>query len=54
MKTLTKKIHGVKVTAYSDSSAEWVVQAGDMTEQRFDKRKWTRKDAMEFAARIAA
>jgi len=54
MKTLTKTIHGVTVTAYNDSNAEWVVQAGDMDAQRFDMRKWTRKDAMEFAARIAA
>ena len=54
MKTFTKTIHGVKVTAYNDSNIEWVVQAGEMSEQRFDKRKWSMKDAMELAARIAA
>ena len=54
MKTHTKTIHGVKVKAYNDSNCEWVVQAGDMNVQRYDKRKWTMKDAMEFAARMAA
>ena len=53
MRTFTKTIYGVKVTAYNDSNIEWVVQAGDMSEQRFEKRKWTMKDSMEFAARIA-
>lgn len=54
MKTTTKIIHGIEVTAYNDSNSEWVVQAGDMIEQRFDKKDWSMKDAMEFAARIAA
>ena len=54
MKTYTKTFHGVEVEAYNDSNAEWVVTAGDNTPQRFDKRKWTMKDAMELAARLAA
>lgn len=54
MKTTTKTIHGIKVTAYNDSNTEWVVQAGDMTEQRFDKKDWSMNDAMEFAARMAS
>jgi hypothetical protein len=49
----TKEIHGVKVTAYNDSGIDWVVKAGEMLEQRFSVSKWTKKDAMEFAARIA-
>tara|TARA_R110001606_G_scaffold66286_3_gene152660 strand:- start:9797 stop:9982 length:186 start_codon:yes stop_codon:yes gene_type:complete len=53
MKTnTTKEIHGIKVTAYNDSGIEWVVQAGEMLEQRFAISKWTKKDAMEFAARV--
>jgi hypothetical protein len=50
----TKEIQGIKVTAYNDSGIDWVVQAGEMLEQRFSVSKWTKKDAMEFAARIAA
>ena len=54
MKVHTKEINRIKVTAYNDSNTEWVVQAGDMTEQRFDKKVWSMTEAMEFAARIAA
>jgi len=54
MKVYEKNIHGIKVKAYNDSNVEWVVQAGDMEEQRFDKKDWSMQDAMEFAARIAA
>jgi len=54
MKTYKNIIHGVKVEAYNDSNVEWVVTAGSMGPQRFEKSKWTMKDAMEFAARIAA
>jgi len=54
MKTYKNIIHGVKVEAYNDSNSEWVVTAGSMEPQRFDKKDWSMKDAMEFAARIAA
>jgi hypothetical protein len=54
MKTTTKTIYGIKVTAYKDSGAEWVVQAGEARAYRFDSRKWTMKAAMEFAARVEA
>lgn len=54
MRVYKKEIYGIKVTAYNDSNAEWVVNAGDWSQQRFDKRKWTMKHAMEFAARLAA
>ena len=51
MKTYKKEINGVKVKAYNDSNIEWVVSVEGMeTVQRFDKRKWTMKDAMQFAA----
>jgi len=53
MRIHKKEIEGIKVTAYNDSNSEWVVQAGDMTEQRFPINAWTMKDAMELAARIA-
>lgn len=54
MKAFSKEIDGIKVSAYNDSGVEWVVQAGDMEPQRFAKKDWSRKDAMEFAASIAA
>jgi hypothetical protein len=54
MKVTTKTLYGVKVTAYNDSNSEWVVQAGGTSEQRFGKKYWTMKDAMEFAARICS
>lgn len=53
MKVHTKTLNGLKVTAYNDSGVEWVVQAGDMLEQRFPKNKFTMKAAMQFAADIA-
>lgn len=53
MRTYKKEFHGVQVTAYRDADV-WVVQAGDMSEQRFETKSFTMKDAMEFAARIAA
>ena len=53
MRVNTKIIEGIKVTAYNDSNIEWVVQAGDMSEQRFNKRKWSMKESMEFTARMA-
>lgn len=53
MRIHQREIHGVKVTAYRDADV-WVVQAGDMSEQRFERSNWTMRDAMEFAARIAA
>lgn len=52
MKLFTKTIYGIKVTAYNDSNVEWVVKAGDMTEQRFDKNKFNMREAMEFKARL--
>ncbi len=54
MKTYKKEIDGIKVLAYNDSGSEWVVKAGDMSTQRFDMRKWTMKEAMKFAAQMAA
>ena len=53
MKINQKEIYGIRVTAYNDSNVEWVVQAGDMEEQRFDMKVWSMIDAMEFAARVA-
>ncbi len=53
MRTYRQEFHGVKVTAYRDADS-WVVQAGDMSEQRFKTKNFTMKEAMEFAARIAA
>jgi GH24 family phage-related lysozyme (muramidase) len=53
MRIYRKEIEGIKVTAYNDSDCEWVVQAGDMLEQRFPINAWTMKDAMDLAARIA-
>ena len=53
MRISKKQINGVKVTAYNDSGVEWVVQAGDMEEQRYPKNKFTMKHAVTFAAEIA-
>lgn len=53
MKAHNKEIRGIKVSAYSDADV-WVVQAGDMLEQRFEKKNWTMKEAMEFAVDIAS
>jgi hypothetical protein len=54
MRTYRKDIHGVKVKAYNDSGVEWVVQAGDMCSYRYPIKTWRLKEAMEFAARLAA
>ena len=54
MKIHTKTIKGLKVTAYNDSNAEWVVQAEGFEVYRFDKREFTMKAAMEFIADIFA
>ena len=54
MRTTTKTINGLKVSAYNDSGSDWVVKAGDVRVMRFDVRKWALKNAMEFAAEIAA
>ena len=54
MMTHTETIYGVKVTAYSDHNSQWVVQAGDMNEQRFDKCMWAMRDAMFVMAEVAA
>lgn len=53
MRIYKKQIKGVKVTAYNDSGIEWVVQAGDLSEIRYPKNKFTMKHAMESAAGIA-
>ena len=53
MKKHIKVFHGKEVMAYNDSNAEWVVAVEGNTPQRFDKRKWTMKDAMELTARTA-
>lgn len=53
MKTFTRTIEGMEINAYNDSNSEWVVSSSDpraFSEMRFDKRKFTRKSAMEFYA----
>ncbi len=53
MKIHNKIINGVKIKAYNDSNAEWVIQVeGSEIVHRFDKRKWSMKQAVEFAAKI--
>jgi len=54
MRTYTKTINGVKVTAYNDSGAEWMVQAGSMGTYGYPMNKFTMKEAMKLAAEIAA
>lgn len=54
MRTYTKTINGIKVTAYNDSGVEWMVQAGSMEAYGYPINKFTMKEAMELAARIAA
>ena len=54
MKIHTKIIKGLKVTAYNDSNAEWVVQVEGFSTYFFDKRKITMKDAMQLMADIFA
>ena len=52
-RTYRKEFHGKVVSAYNDSNFEWVVIVeGSTLTQRFEKRKWTMKGAMELAARI--
>lgn len=52
-RTYRKEFYGKIVSAYNDSNFEWVVIVeGSTLTQRFEKRKWTMKDAMEFAARV--
>tara|TARA_B100000768_G_scaffold130189_1_gene120776 strand:- start:844 stop:1017 length:174 start_codon:yes stop_codon:yes gene_type:complete len=54
MKIHTKTINGLHITAYNDSNAEWVVQVEGFSTYRFDKRKFTMKDAMQLMADIFA
>ena len=55
MRTYKKMIGGICVKAYNDSNCDWVVSVEGMESvQRFDKRKWTMKAAMQFAAKLAA
>jgi hypothetical protein len=52
--TFTKKIFGIEVTAYNDSNSEWVVRADCLAHtHRFEIRRWTRRDAMVFVAKLA-
>jgi hypothetical protein len=51
MKTYKKEINGTQVEAYNDSNSEWCVKCNGRTE-RFDSRKWTMKNAMEFAVEL--
>jgi len=42
----------VTVKAWRDGDG-WTVQAGSISPSWFDRRKWTRKDAMQLSADIA-
>ena len=54
MRIYKKTINGVKVTAYNDSGVEWMVQAGNMETYGYPIKKFSMKEAMEFAAEVAA
>lgn len=55
MKTFSKAIMGIIVTAYNDSNSEWVVEADCLAQvHRFDMRRWTRREAMLFVAKLAS
>lgn len=54
MRTYTKTINGIKVSAYNDSGIEWKVQAGNMGTYGYPVSQFTMNEAMELAARIAA
>lgn len=53
MKVHNRIINNVPVSAYNDSGSEWVVQCNGYTD-RFDKRVWTMKDAMQFTVELRA
>jgi hypothetical protein len=52
MRIYKKEINEFKMSGYNDSGAQWVIQGGDHSGQRFDKRQWPLKAAFEFYARI--
>lgn len=52
MRITKKEINGIKYQAYNDSNVEWVVSCDNHSLMRFDKRKFTMKEAIEFYRRI--
>ncbi len=55
MRTFKKNINDLSVVAYNDSGVDWVVVVKNgSSPQRFPIRKWTLKQAMLTAAKIAA
>ncbi len=55
MKVHKKVINGLVIKAYNDSNSEWVVSCeGFETVHRFDKRKWSMKNAIDFVAELSA
>ena len=53
MKVHKKTVNNLVIKAYNDSNCDWVVSCqGFETVHRFDKRKWTMKDAINFVAQL--